>query len=189
VKQMKYFKIWPEYSKNGGEYAKWVDDSHFLMREFRINVNRSLIDEWPKELEFPVSPKGEMCDVLFNPASLFYSQNVCDSFEPMFGGLIEWLPVRIQGAETYYLLHPLQSVDLGIDAKVKLNPFSKSYTWIDKYDFRSPESLPDCFMINQAEGSVAKSKGLCLMDVVVGERLRLKMSKYRGVDFAMIFEH
>jgi hypothetical protein len=186
---MKYFKIWPEYAKNGREYAKWVDDSNFFTREFRINVNRSLIDEWPKELNFPVSPNGEMCDVLFNPNSLFYSQKVLDEVDPMFGGLIEWLPVKIQGGEIYYVLHSLKSVDLGVDAKVKLNSFSKSYTWIDKYDFRSPESLPDCFMINQAESSVAKSKGLCLMDVIVSERLRLKMSKFRGVDFAMIFEY
>jgi hypothetical protein len=183
---MKYFKIWPEYDQEEEHYAKWVDDSLFLM-DFCVFRDRPLFEEWPKDSAFSVSEEGLLCDVLFNPNALFYSQRVRDAIEPMLGTSVEWLPSLIRDVGVYYVLHPLESVELGPAAIVKKNAVSKNYTWVDKYDFAAT-SLPTCFMIRQAEGSAARKGGFCMLDMIVNEQLRWKLARFRGVDFAMIYE-
>src|SRR5689334_664963 len=112
---MKYFKVGPEYDEAGELLAKWVDDSLFLV-DFSVFRDHPLLEEWPKHLTFPLGDErgsGFTCDVLFNPHALFYSQRVRDAIEPMLGNNAEWLPAQIQDVGKYYVLHPLDSVDLG----------------------------------------------------------------------------
>jgi hypothetical protein len=183
---MKYFNVWPEYDEEDELFAKWVDDSLFLM-DFSVFRDRPLLDGWPKNSAFSVSEEGLLCDVLFNPDALFFSQKVRDDIEPILGKSAEWLPALIRDVGTYYVLHPLESVELGPNAKVKKNAVSKNFTWIDKYDF-VPSTLPMCFMIRQADGSAARKGGFCMLDMIVNEQLRWKLAKFRGVDFAMVYE-
>jgi hypothetical protein len=183
---MKYFKVCPEYDKEGEQYAKWVDDSLFLM-DFSVFRDRPLLDEWPKDTAFSVSEEGLLCDVLFNPNALLFSQKVRDAIEPILGKSAEWLSTLIRDVGIYYVLHPLESVELGPSAKAKKNAVSNNYTLVDKYDFAA-SALPICFMIRQAEGSAARKGGFCMLDMIVNEQLRWKLSKFRGVDFAMVYE-
>lgn len=184
---MKFFKVWPEYDEAGEQYAKWVDDSLFLM-EFSIFRDRPLLEEWSKDLAFPISEEGLLCDVLFNPNGLFYSQKVRDAIEPILGTSAEWLPALIRDVGRYYVLHPLGSVELGPNAKVKKNLVSKNLTWVDKFDFSSARELPACFMIRQPENSAARRAGSCMRDIIVNEQVRRTLARFRGVDFALIYD-
>jgi hypothetical protein len=184
---MKFFKVHPEYDEGDKIYAKWVDDSLFLM-DFSVERDRPLREQWPSDLVFPVSEEGLLCDVLFNPNALFFSEKVREVIEPMLGKSAEWLPTLIRDVGTYYVLHPLESVELGPKAKVKVNAVSGNYTWVDKYDFAPSQSLPSCFLIRQAQDSAARRAGFCMRDMLVSEQLRWKLAKFRGVDFAMVFE-
>jgi hypothetical protein len=183
---MKYFKVGPDYNQQGKQSTKWIVDSLFLMK-FSIFRACSFLEEWPNDLAFTVSEEGLLYDVLFNPDGLFLSQKVRDNTEPILGRSVEWLPVLIRDVSTYYLLHPLESVELGPNAKVKQNRVSGNYTWVDKYDFAS-SSLPACFMIRQAAGSAAQRAGICLAEMIVNEQVRWNLSKFRGVAFTLVYE-
>lgn len=189
---MKYFKIYPEYTYSGGRgvddyYSKRVDDNLFLM-DFQVEVERALRDEWPTNLEFKVRGKGKICDVLSNSDALFMSETVREEIAPLLTARVEWLPAQIKDVGRYYILHPLESVELGPSFRGSVSDVSGNVTWINKYDFHHDTPLPDCFTIKQPLGSAARTAGFCIGDTLVSEPIRWKLGRFRGIDFAQVYE-
>jgi hypothetical protein len=189
---MKYYKIYPEYAYPDGKevedyYAKRVDDNLFLM-DFPVNVERALSDEWPSDLQFDLKGKGKVCDVLLNSHALFMSEAVRCEISPLLTARVEWLPAQVKDIGRYYIMHPLESVELGPDFRGSVSDVSGNVTWINKYDFDRDTPLPDCFTIKQPRGSAARGDGFCVGGTLASEPIRWKLGRFRGIDFAQVYE-
>ena len=185
---MRIFKLHPQYDAKGERLTAWVDDGAAMM-DFPYDRMGSAADDWPTDLSFPIRESGSSVgDVLFNPDGLIFSDSVRRTFNPILRDTVEWLPLTVQKHGTYYMLHPLRSVDLGADSDGDINSVSRNVTFIRSYHFDSPSDLPECFMLNQPIGSAAREAGFCMRGVYVDQTVRDKMEQFTGVDFSLVFD-
>lgn len=183
---LRIYKLHPEYDSKGDIKAAWVDDGTALM-DLDIYRRAPMADEWPLDLTFPLGADSPLTDVLFNPDGLLFSADVREALSPI-AGAVEWLPISVVGHGRYHMLHPLASVDLGLNSDVHRNRVSKNITAVRSYDFPQPNSLPACFMVNQPVDSAAGKVGFCMRGIYVREAVRAALEPFTGVGFSLVFE-
>ncbi|HET9553700.1 MAG TPA: hypothetical protein VFP50_12095 [Anaeromyxobacteraceae bacterium] len=105
---MSVSKIHAASTPSGDFAAAWFDDERYLWDDERLRRATSLIAEWtPSKLQL-ADPSRGATEVLFNPNALAVSERVRAALGDFRE--LEFLPVEIDGAGTYYVLHALVAI-------------------------------------------------------------------------------
>ncbi|HQR41554.1 MAG TPA: hypothetical protein PLX97_02695 [Gemmatales bacterium] len=184
---MKYFRLWPAFNSREEIETKWVNDQDFFM-EFDAYQSRPLLPVWPRDLSFQLEGRGIVADVMSSLHAFYFSRQARDKIDSLLSNSVEWLPVKLGLKSDYFVLHPLQTIELGPQAVFRQNRPQDNIIEVSRYDFDADEQLPACFLVHQAPGSPARESHGTLGIIIVNETLRWKMGVYRGVDFAQVYE-
>lgn len=184
---MRIYRLHLLYDALGENYARFVDDNLQLNRLPHERIG-PVADIWPNGLQFRLGREGKVCDVLYHPNAFICSGAFRDEVARVCGEDAEWLPVGVEDLGEMYVFHPIRTVSLGPQAKLRQHRPGDNIIEIYRHDFESPHELPTCFLIPQPLSSPAGKGGFACAGIYVRDVVRTRMHKFRGVDFALVFE-
>lgn len=184
---MRVYQLHSEYTVEGDEYARWIEDDGDLM-DLPQSKAGSVLAEWPKNLRYQASTHGRSCEVLFSPDAFVVSSRLRDAIAHCAPNCIEWLPIDIVDVGVMYVLHPTASVSLAEAAVVRQHQPGDNIVEIGTYAFDDPESLPTCFLIRQPPTSPAGKAGSACTGIYMTSRLASHVRRYRGLDVACVLD-
>lgn len=154
---MSAFAIQPKSNPSGSFAVAWFDDSDYLWNDKRLSGSLPLSDQWQSPQLQLANPEIGATAILFNPNALAVSQGIRDEWS-MFSD-IEFLPVKIKGHGTFYIIHVISSIALPNGSRAKIAP-PPSGNIVEVESF--PHSFKPkfaFFRINQPDGSAASRIG------------------------------
>lgn len=157
---MTVFKLQVRSLPDGTVAPTWFDDDKLLWDDDRLHKAEPTLAKWqaPRLRLFGRRPTP----VLFNPNAFAVSKEVRAALDRF--AEIEFLPVRIEGFETYFVMHVVAAVAPPDHCSLRRAPVSKNI--VELFSFPSGHApMTDLFRVMQPQDSAAGRAGFCMSTI------------------------
>jgi hypothetical protein len=157
---MSVFKLQAFSLPDGNFASTWFDDKRLLWDDDRLHRAEPCLATWQEPRLHLLGPRPT--PVLFNPNAFAVCQDVRAALAHL--SEIEFLPVHIEGFETYFIVHVVAAVAAPDRCSLRRSPVSKNIVELLSFP---PGYTPsaDLFRVAQPDGSAAGRAGFCMKTI------------------------
>jgi hypothetical protein len=157
---MTVFKLQARSLPDGNFASTWFDDERLLWDDDRLHKAEPTLAKWQAPRLRLLRPRPT--PVLFNPNAFAVSNEVRAALDHL--AEIEFLPVHIEGFETYFVVHVVVAVAAPHHCSLRRSPVSKNI--VELFSFPSGYTpAADLFRVVQPDDSAAGRSGFCMSTI------------------------
>jgi hypothetical protein len=157
---MSVFKLQALSMPDGKFASTWFDDERLLWDDQRLHKAEPTLAKWQGPRLRLLEPRPT--PVIFNPNAFAVSRAVREALAHL--SEIEFLPVHIEGFDTYFIMHVVSAVAAPDRCFLRRSPVSKNI--VELFSFPSDYTPgADLFRVAQPEDSAAGRAGFCMSSI------------------------